>query len=175
MNPSYDRLYFATFGPEDFLFFKWNWVHLWIMYQVQFLRWQIINKKSYFPSVSLQTRVLAEMFPVQDGSLLQRCLPGIVCLTTCLYDTSVCLPVCWNVRLPQRQAWSVHRTECECLRRLLPRIPTDSVRLSARLIFALVRFPPSDAQNDVNVERQDQIFLYVTFCLFIGFCCCCCC
>uniref|UniRef100_A0A673BQC2 [histone H3]-lysine(4) N-trimethyltransferase n=1 Tax=Sphaeramia orbicularis TaxID=375764 RepID=A0A673BQC2_9TELE len=38
----------------------------------------------------------------------------------------------------QKQAWSVHKTECKCLRSLLPRIPTDSVRLAARLIFALV-------------------------------------
>uniref|UniRef100_A0A3B4Z1G7 [histone H3]-lysine(4) N-trimethyltransferase n=1 Tax=Stegastes partitus TaxID=144197 RepID=A0A3B4Z1G7_9TELE len=40
----------------------------------------------------------------------------------------------------QKQAWSVHKRECKCLRSLLPRFPTDSVRLAARLIFALVGF-----------------------------------
>uniref|UniRef100_A0A674N3Y4 [histone H3]-lysine(4) N-trimethyltransferase n=1 Tax=Takifugu rubripes TaxID=31033 RepID=A0A674N3Y4_TAKRU len=35
----------------------------------------------------------------------------------------------------QRRAWSDHKRECKCLQSLLPRIPTDSVRLAARLIF----------------------------------------
>uniref|UniRef100_A0A3P8VBY6 [histone H3]-lysine(4) N-trimethyltransferase n=1 Tax=Cynoglossus semilaevis TaxID=244447 RepID=A0A3P8VBY6_CYNSE len=38
----------------------------------------------------------------------------------------------------QKQAWSIHRRECKSLQRLSPRIPPDSVRLAARIIFALV-------------------------------------
>uniref|UniRef100_A0A3Q4GBN1 [histone H3]-lysine(4) N-trimethyltransferase n=1 Tax=Neolamprologus brichardi TaxID=32507 RepID=A0A3Q4GBN1_NEOBR len=37
-----------------------------------------------------------------------------------------------------KQAWSGHKRECKCLQSLLPRLPTDSVCLAARLIFALV-------------------------------------
>lgn len=52
----------------------------------------------YFSSLSLQTRVLTEMFPVQDGALLQRCLPGIVCLCMCecksMFVRHVCLSAC---------------------------------------------------------------------------------
>uniref|UniRef100_A0A8C4DM92 [histone H3]-lysine(4) N-trimethyltransferase n=1 Tax=Dicentrarchus labrax TaxID=13489 RepID=A0A8C4DM92_DICLA len=40
----------------------------------------------------------------------------------------------------QKQAWSGHKRECKCLQSLRPRIPTDSVRLAARLIFAMVCF-----------------------------------
>ncbi|CAG11028.1 unnamed protein product, partial [Tetraodon nigroviridis] len=34
------------------------------------------------------------------------------------------------------QAWPGHKRECPCLKSVLPRVPTDSVRLAARLIFA---------------------------------------
>ncbi|XP_061566922.1 histone-lysine N-methyltransferase SMYD3 [Cololabis saira] len=38
----------------------------------------------------------------------------------------------------QKQAWSGHKRECKCLCSLRPRLPTDSVCLAARLIFALL-------------------------------------
>uniref|UniRef100_A0A8C1XIQ6 [histone H3]-lysine(4) N-trimethyltransferase n=1 Tax=Cyprinus carpio TaxID=7962 RepID=A0A8C1XIQ6_CYPCA len=38
----------------------------------------------------------------------------------------------------QKQAWPDHKRECKCLKRLQPRIPTDSVRLLTRIIFKLV-------------------------------------
>ncbi|XP_041644416.1 histone-lysine N-methyltransferase SMYD3 [Cheilinus undulatus] len=38
----------------------------------------------------------------------------------------------------QKQAWPDHKRECKCLQSLLPRIPTDSVRLAARIIFTLL-------------------------------------
>ncbi|XP_077375999.1 histone-lysine N-methyltransferase SMYD3 isoform X1 [Festucalex cinctus] len=38
----------------------------------------------------------------------------------------------------QKQAWADHKKECKCLQSILPRIPTDSVRLAARLMFALI-------------------------------------
>ena len=38
----------------------------------------------------------------------------------------------------QRNAWvNYHRKECKCLRKVSPKIPTDTVRLMARIIFKL--------------------------------------
>uniref|UniRef100_A0AAR2L0B6 [histone H3]-lysine(4) N-trimethyltransferase n=1 Tax=Pygocentrus nattereri TaxID=42514 RepID=A0AAR2L0B6_PYGNA len=37
----------------------------------------------------------------------------------------------------QKEAWPEHKSECPCLKRVHPRIPTDSVRLTARIIFRL--------------------------------------
>ena len=38
----------------------------------------------------------------------------------------------------QRNAWvNYHRKECKCLRKVSPKIPTDTVRLIARIIFKL--------------------------------------
>lgn len=104
------------------------------------------------------------MLPVQDGALLQRYMPGIVCPCLC---ESVCCMCCLTLFaemafLLQRQAWSVHRRECKCLRSLLPRIPTDSVRLSARILFALVRHTLTNTQGGVSIKRQ--IYVYCTHC-----------
>lgn len=91
-------------------------------------------------SFSLQTRDLIKMLSVQDGALLRYHVPGIVCVCVYVHGCAcvwVCACIYWNALL-QRQAWSGHRRECKSLRSLLPRIPTDSVRLAARLIFALV-------------------------------------
>lgn len=38
----------------------------------------IIFRVSFF-----QVRVFVKMLPVQDGALLQHCMPGIVCLRLC--------------------------------------------------------------------------------------------
>ncbi|KAM3876950.1 LOW QUALITY PROTEIN: histone-lysine N-methyltransferase SMYD3 [Diretmus argenteus] len=46
----------------------------------------------------------------------------------------------------QKRAWSGHKRECKCLQSLLPRIPTDSVRLAARIIFNLLS--PSQSSNE---------------------------
>ena len=38
----------------------------------------------------------------------------------------------------QRKAWvNYHQNECKCLRKVPPKIPTDTVRLMARIIFKL--------------------------------------
>lgn len=154
-----------------------------------FTKFNFCTDKSFFPEahlkIILRMKFYSHLFLSRHESLLRcsqckmarycsaacqvLCVSVCVNIKTSLYSTSVCLPVCWNVRLLQRQAWSVHRTECECLRRLLPRIPTDSVRLSARLIFALVRFPPSDTQSDVNLERQNQFFCTWHFVFLLDF------
>lgn len=54
----------------------------------------------------------------------------------------------------QKQAWSGHKMECKCLRSLLPRRPTDSVRLAARVLFALVCFCTFSA-NLLNVHKEN--------------------
>ncbi|XP_022049275.2 histone-lysine N-methyltransferase SMYD3 [Acanthochromis polyacanthus] len=54
----------------------------------------------------------------------------------------------------QKQAWSVHKRECKCLRSLLPRFPTDSVRLAARLIFALLS--PSSSSSEQLYTLDDH-------------------
>uniref|UniRef100_A0A673BXU5 [histone H3]-lysine(4) N-trimethyltransferase n=1 Tax=Sphaeramia orbicularis TaxID=375764 RepID=A0A673BXU5_9TELE len=56
----------------------------------------------------------------------------------------------------QKQAWSVHKTECKCLRSLLPRIPTDSVRLAARLIFALLSPSKSCSEELYTLEEHES-------------------
>uniref|UniRef100_A0A3Q2GGQ1 [histone H3]-lysine(4) N-trimethyltransferase n=2 Tax=Cyprinodon variegatus TaxID=28743 RepID=A0A3Q2GGQ1_CYPVA len=58
----------------------------------------------------------------------------------------------------QKQAWSGHKRECRCLRRLLPRHPTDSVRLAARLIFALLN-PPMNISNELYTLEEHESHL----------------
>ncbi|XP_027871865.1 histone-lysine N-methyltransferase SMYD3 [Xiphophorus couchianus] len=55
----------------------------------------------------------------------------------------------------QKQAWYGHKRECKCLRRLLPRIPTDSVRLAARLRFALLN-PPKTVGNELYTLEEHE-------------------
>uniref|UniRef100_A0A668A0T2 [histone H3]-lysine(4) N-trimethyltransferase n=1 Tax=Myripristis murdjan TaxID=586833 RepID=A0A668A0T2_9TELE len=63
------------------------------------------------------------------------------CFTRCesLLRCSQCKMARYCDTTCQKRAWSGHKRECKCLRSLLPRIPTDSVRLAARIIFTLVR------------------------------------
>ncbi|XP_012736997.2 histone-lysine N-methyltransferase SMYD3 [Fundulus heteroclitus] len=56
----------------------------------------------------------------------------------------------------QKQAWSGHKRECKCLRSLLPRRPTDSVRLAARLIFALLSPPKSTSSELFTLEEHES-------------------
>lgn len=80
-----------------------------------------------------------------------------------LVDIFVWVSICWNGLLPQKQAWPVHKSECKCLQSVLPRIPTDSVRLAARIIFALVSL--SDHSVFLWQRKQEKhkcMFLYST-------------
>lgn len=43
--------------------------------------------------------------------------------------------------LCQKKAWKDHKRECLCLKSILPNVPTDSVRLVARIIFKLLEQP----------------------------------
>ncbi|CAJ1048916.1 histone-lysine N-methyltransferase SMYD3 [Xyrichtys novacula] len=69
------------------------------------------------------------------------------CFTRCktLLRCSQCKMARYCNTTCQKQAWSGHKTECKCLRSLLPRAPTDSVRLAARIIFALLN--PSHSRS----------------------------
>ncbi|XP_022600145.1 histone-lysine N-methyltransferase SMYD3 [Seriola dumerili] len=56
----------------------------------------------------------------------------------------------------QKQAWSSHKRECKCLRNLLPRIPTDSVRLAARLIFALLNTSKGSSEELYTLGEHES-------------------
>ncbi|KAG7482414.1 histone-lysine N-methyltransferase SMYD3 [Solea senegalensis] len=56
----------------------------------------------------------------------------------------------------QKQAWSAHKRECKCLQSLIPRIPTDSVRLAARLIFALLSQSTGSSEELYTLEEHES-------------------
>ncbi|XP_034536700.1 histone-lysine N-methyltransferase SMYD3 [Notolabrus celidotus] len=56
----------------------------------------------------------------------------------------------------QKQAWSSHKRECKCLRSLLPRIPTDSVRLAARIVFTSLNPSPSSSEELYPLEEHES-------------------
>ncbi|KAK2920352.1 hypothetical protein Q8A73_002556 [Channa argus] len=56
----------------------------------------------------------------------------------------------------QKQAWSGHKRECKCLQSILPRIPTDSVRLTARLIFALLNPSKGSSEELYTLEEHES-------------------
>lgn len=56
----------------------------------------------------------------------------------------------------QKQAWPVHKSECKCLQSVLPRIPTDSVRLAARIIFALLRPTKDNSVELYTIEEHES-------------------
>ncbi|XP_054892310.1 histone-lysine N-methyltransferase SMYD3 [Poeciliopsis prolifica] len=56
----------------------------------------------------------------------------------------------------QKQAWPGHKRECKCLRRLLPRLPTDSVRLAARLMFALLNPTKTVGDELYTLEEHES-------------------
>ncbi|KAK9542590.1 hypothetical protein VZT92_000437 [Zoarces viviparus] len=56
----------------------------------------------------------------------------------------------------QKLAWSGHKRECKCLQSLRPRIPTDSVRLAARLIFALLSPSKSSSEELYTLEEHES-------------------
>uniref|UniRef100_Q32LV8 [histone H3]-lysine(4) N-trimethyltransferase n=1 Tax=Danio rerio TaxID=7955 RepID=Q32LV8_DANRE len=58
----------------------------------------------------------------------------------------------------QKQAWPDHKRECKCLKHLQPRIPTDSVRLVARIIFKLLSQSESDQEELYSIaEHQSHL------------------
>ncbi|XP_020504458.2 histone-lysine N-methyltransferase SMYD3 [Labrus bergylta] len=59
----------------------------------------------------------------------------------------------------QKQAWCDHKRECKCLRSLLPRIPTDSVRLAARIILALLNPSQSSGGEELYPLEEHESHL----------------
>lgn len=55
----------------------------------------------------------------------------------------------------QKLAWPVHKSECKCLRSILPRIPTDSVRLAARIVFALLSNMKDNGEELYTLEEHE--------------------
>ncbi|KAM6979847.1 histone-lysine N-methyltransferase SMYD3 [Aplochiton taeniatus] len=56
----------------------------------------------------------------------------------------------------QKGAWPSHRRECKCLQSLLPRVPTDSVRLAARILFTMLGPPQDRGQELYSVEDHES-------------------
>ncbi|KAL0969326.1 hypothetical protein UPYG_G00225600 [Umbra pygmaea] len=55
----------------------------------------------------------------------------------------------------QKKAWSDHKRECQSLRSVHPRVPTDSVRLAARIVFRLLA--PSQLSPELySLEELDS-------------------
>ncbi|XP_073528901.1 histone-lysine N-methyltransferase SMYD3 [Phyllobates terribilis] len=71
--------------------------------------------------------------------------------------------------LCQKKAWKDHKRECLCLKNIFPVVPTDSVRLVARIIFKLLEQPDctsgelysiNDLQShfkDLNVDMKQGL------------------
>ncbi|XP_047677525.1 histone-lysine N-methyltransferase SMYD3 [Tachysurus fulvidraco] len=56
----------------------------------------------------------------------------------------------------QKEDWPEHKRECKCLQRVYPRVPTDSVRLTARIIFTLLSDPAADSQELYSVTQHQS-------------------
>ncbi|KAK2588056.1 hypothetical protein KPH14_004123 [Odynerus spinipes] len=54
-----------------------------------------------------------------------------------LFKCSVCQYVYYCNRICQKEAWSIHKTECPNLKRISPKIIPDAARLMARIIIKL--------------------------------------
>ncbi|KAK1793096.1 hypothetical protein P4O66_011496 [Electrophorus voltai] len=84
------------------------------------------------------------------------------CLTHCRGDGLLRCSQCKCTRYCstqcQRQAWPEHKRECKCLKHLQPRVPTDSVRLVARIIFRLLSDPePHPEESYPLAEHQSHL------------------
>lgn len=87
------------------------------------------------------------------------------------YDAFFCMHQCTEIPFfLQKEAWSGHKRECKCLQSLLPRLPTDSVRLAARLIFGLVccwTFPLFNSVK-LNVHKESCLIPFLLFAITVG-------
>ncbi|XP_051723627.1 histone-lysine N-methyltransferase SMYD3 [Ctenopharyngodon idella] len=115
-------------------------------------------------------RALREIKP---GDVIYSCDPYAFCIaknflkTTCqsCFKRGESLSRCSQCKLArycnvqcQKQAWPDHKRECKCLQRLQPRIPADSVRLVARVIFKLLSQSKSDEEELFSIaEHQSHL------------------
>ncbi|CAL8351884.1 unnamed protein product [Merluccius merluccius] len=56
----------------------------------------------------------------------------------------------------QKRAWSIHKRECRCLQTLLPRTPTDSVRLAARIVFTALNSSAKPSEELYTIEEHES-------------------
>ncbi|KAK7142680.1 hypothetical protein R3I94_012132 [Phoxinus phoxinus] len=110
---------------------------------------------------------------IKPGEVIHSCEPFAFCIardflkTTCqsclkrggsLSRCSQCKTARYCSVQCQKRAWLDHKRECKCLQRLQPRIPTDSVRLVARIIFKLLSQPKSDQEELYSIaEHQSHL------------------
>ncbi|XP_057199297.1 histone-lysine N-methyltransferase SMYD3 [Triplophysa rosa] len=108
---------------------------------------------------------------IKVGEVIHSCEPFAFCIakgflkTTCqnclkrgesLLRCSQCKTARYCSAQCQKQAWSEHKRECKCLKRLQPRIPTDSVRLVARIIFKLLSQSESDKDELYSISEHQS-------------------
>ncbi|XP_055029268.2 histone-lysine N-methyltransferase SMYD3 [Misgurnus anguillicaudatus] len=110
---------------------------------------------------------------IKVGEVIHSCEPFAFCIaksflkTTChnclkrgesLLRCSQCKTARYCSAQCQKQAWPEHKRECKCLKHLQPRIPTDSVRLVARIIFTLLSQSKSDKDELYSLtEHQSHL------------------
>uniref|UniRef100_A0A673M881 [histone H3]-lysine(4) N-trimethyltransferase n=1 Tax=Sinocyclocheilus rhinocerous TaxID=307959 RepID=A0A673M881_9TELE len=110
---------------------------------------------------------------IKAGEVIHSCEPYAFCIakdflkTACqsclkrgesLSRCSQCKTARYCSAQCQKQAWPDHKRECKYLKRLQPRIPTDSVRLVARIIFKLLSQSESDQEELYSiVEHQSHL------------------
>ncbi|KAG1973171.1 histone-lysine N-methyltransferase SMYD3 [Pimephales promelas] len=113
------------------------------------------------------------LLSIKPGEVIYSCEPFAFCIakdflkTTCqscfkrgesLSRCSQCKTARYCSVQCQKQAWLDHKRECKCLQRLQPRIPTDSVRLVARIIFKLLSQSKSDQEELYSIaEHQSHL------------------
>ncbi|XP_073401243.1 histone-lysine N-methyltransferase SMYD3 isoform X3 [Dendrobates tinctorius] len=60
--------------------------------------------------------------------------------------------------LCQKKAWKDHKRECLCLKNIFPNVPTDSVRLVARIIFKLLEQPDCTSGEIYSIHDLQSHF-----------------
>ncbi|XP_076834812.1 histone-lysine N-methyltransferase SMYD3 [Brachyhypopomus gauderio] len=116
---------------------------------------------------------LRALLQIHTGELIHSCDPYAFCIaqnsvrSTCHYclsrgDSLLRCSQCKSARYCssqcQKQAWPEHKRECKCLKHLQPRLPTDAVRLTARIIFSLLNDPEPHPEELYSLaEHQSHL------------------
>uniref|UniRef100_A0A671RYC4 SET and MYND domain containing 3 n=1 Tax=Sinocyclocheilus anshuiensis TaxID=1608454 RepID=A0A671RYC4_9TELE len=87
------------------------------------------------------------------GEAIHSCEPYSFCIAKDFLKTA-----CHSCLKRSPNSWPDHKRECKCLKRLQPRIPTDSVRLLTRTIFKLLSQTESDQEELYSIaEHQSHL------------------
>ncbi|KAI5610902.1 histone-lysine N-methyltransferase SMYD3, partial [Silurus asotus] len=79
-----------------------------------------------------------------------------LCRSECLLRCSQCKSSRYCSVQCQKEAWPEHKRECKCLQRVYPRVPTDSVRLTAKIIFTLLNDPEAFSQELYSISQHQS-------------------